>query len=140
MGETSRQLNEKEGKLRESGCIYIDLLNIQDRFKAISKSDFDWLDEINRRSAVSKKSKKQKLDKCASLGCCITKYDSNVSWVECSKCVPWMHYVCDGISGLEMELLSGEYLCVSCRGFTSSVEFIQHKLSGQKEDQVSFRS
>ena len=46
----------------------------------------------------NKEKKVGKNVKCASVVCCISKYDLNIEWVKCSNCHRWVHILCNGNS------------------------------------------
>ena len=88
----SEKLLEKEAELLHSGCVFIDFENLKDRFEAKLSKDWSKIDDIAQRS-YNKPNKESENEQCKSVACCISKYDLNINWTECVKCLNWVHYL-----------------------------------------------
>ena len=86
----SEKLLEKEAELLHSGCVFIDFENLKDRFEAKLSKDWSKIDDIAQRS-YNKPNKESENEQCKSVACCISKYDLNINWTECVKCLNWVH-------------------------------------------------
>ena len=78
----SEKLLEKETELVHSGCVFIDLENLKDRFETRLSEDWLALNNIVKRP-YNKPNKENENEECKSTVCCISKYDSNINWIEC---------------------------------------------------------
>ena len=54
------------------------------------------IDDIAKRSN-NKSKKESENERCKSVVCPISNYDSNINWIECAKCLNRVHCLCDGI-------------------------------------------
>ena len=116
--KTSADLLQLEVELVDTGSVFIDFQNLIDRLKAVSSEDWQTLDDIAKGSDNSTKKKlNTELGKCESVVCCVTKYDVNISWVMCTKCQSWVHYLCEGIPPDTSFGDDAVYECLSCKSF-----------------------
>ena len=116
--KTSADLLQLEVELVDTGSVFIDFQNLIDRLKAVSSEDWQTLDDIAKGSDNSTKKKlNTELGKCESVVCCVTKYDVNISWVMCTTCQSWVHYLCEGIPPNTSFGDDAVYECLSCRSF-----------------------
>ena len=114
----SADLLQLEVELVDTGSVFIDFQNLIDRLKAVSSEDWQTLDDIAKGSDNSTKKKlNTELGKCESVVCCVTKYDVNISWVMCTTCQSWVHYLCEGIPPNTSFGDDAVYECLSCRSF-----------------------
>ena len=113
----SEKLLEKEAELLYSGCIFIDFENLKDRFEARLSEDWPTLDNIAKNS-YNKPNKKSENERCKSVVCCISKYDSNINWIECIKCLNWVHFLCECVFSQGTSLSDdADFQCLRCRSF-----------------------
>ena len=74
----------------------MDFENLKDSFEAKSSKDWSKIDGIAKRS-YNKPDKESENERCKSFVCCISKNDFNINWIECAKCLNWVHCLCEGI-------------------------------------------
>ena len=110
----SEQLLIKEAELVNPGTASVDLENLMDRLKAVQSKDLETLDSIAIASD-NKGKKVGKNERCASVVCCISEYDLNIEWVECSNCHRWVPNLCEGNSQGTPQFDDAEYNCLRCR-------------------------
>ena len=127
--DSEKQLQEKEALLKVFSCIYIDLVNFQDRIDAIKSDNRAEIDTIARKSNNRRNRGRNDNEKCSSLFCVISKYDTDIGWAECDKCFKWMHVLCEGFSSEERESLSTNlhFHCLSCSGTSDLSVFVANK-------------
>ena len=91
------------------------------RLKAMQSKDLETLDNIAITS--DKKGKKVgKNQRSASIICCISKYDLNIEWVECSNCHRWVHNLCEGNSQGTSQFDDAEYTLRCCTIIPETLE------------------
>ena len=78
----SEKLLETEAELLHSGCVFIDSENLKDRFEAKLSKDWSKIDDIAQR-LYNNPNKESENERCKSVVRCISKYDSNINWIEC---------------------------------------------------------
>lgn len=100
----SEQLLIKEAELVSSGTTLVDLENLMDRLKTVRSKDWETLDIIAIASD-NKGKKGGKNERCASVVCCISKYDLNIECVQCSNCHRWVHVLCEAIHKVLLSLM-----------------------------------
>ena len=97
-GRKSADLLELEVDLVNTSSVFIDFQNLIDCSKAVLSGDWQTLNAIAK---VSDNSTKKKLnmeeEKCATVGCCIRRYNKNTTWVHCRESTSLVHYLCEGI-------------------------------------------
>ena len=105
-------------ELVDTGSVFIDFQNLIDRLKDVLSEDWQILDDITKGSDNSTKKKlNTEVGNCESVVCCVTKNDVSISWVMCTTCQSWIHYLCEGIppnTSLDDDAVSE---CLSCRSF-----------------------
>ena len=90
---------------------------MKDHFEARLSEDWPTLDNIAKRS-YNKPNKESENERCKSVVCCISKYDSNINWIECVKCLNWVHCLCKGIFSQGTSLSDdADSQCLHCRSF-----------------------
>ena len=90
---------------------------MKDHFEARLSEDWPTLDNIAKRS-YNKPNKESENERCKSVVCCISKYDSNINWIECVKCLNWVHCLCKGIFSQVTSLSDdADSRCLCCWSF-----------------------
>ena len=129
----SEKLLEKEAELLHSGCVFIGLKNLKDHFETRLSEDWLALDNISKRS-YNKPNKETENEECKSVVCYISKYDSNINWMECVKCLTWVHCLCEGIFSQNASLLDdAEFQCLRCQSL-GSVESVRDYFVAKSHD------
>ena len=139
----SADLLELEVELVNTGSVFIDFQNLIDRLKAVLSEDWQTLDDIAKGSDNSTKKKlNTEEEKCASVVCCVTKYDVNISWVMCTKCRSWVHYLCEGIPPNTYFGDDAVYECLSCKSFIPETleGYFVAKLQENRDRQFEFET
>ena len=123
------------------GSAFVDLCNFRDRTQAICSGDLALNDDIAKQSDNSRKRAK-KQEKCASLRCCISDFDSNIFWIKCDTCEKWMHSLCEGFSSTEEKSLSelDNYCRLSCAGVEDIVAHLEAKFDSTRIKQTELES
>ena len=102
--------------MKKFGCGLTELQNRISRHEATlegNTADNEQLAQLSNFKAT-----KTTLEKCRSLVCIITAYDSDVLWFQCDQCDEWCHGVCEGLTPLEEEQLGNSsdiFKCNRCR-------------------------
>ena len=116
---SSLALQETEHKLQEHGQNVVIMINRMNRYVAVIKGDEREnirLSDVSDTRRKSKKSK-EKVKKCRSPNCFVTKHDINVQWVACDTCDEWYHTMCETLTPLEEITTVNEdeiYKCIEC--------------------------
>ena len=139
----SADLLELEAELANTGSVFIDFQNLIDRLKAVLSEDWQTLDDIVKGSDNSTKKKlNTEEEKCASVVCCVTKYDVNISWVMCTECRSWIHYLCEGIPPNSYFGDDTVCECLGCKSFIPQTleGYFVVKLQGNKDRQFELET
>ena len=91
----SEKLLEKKAELLHSGCVFIDFENSKDCFESKLSKDWSKIDDIAKRT-YNKPNKESENGRCKSVLCCISKFDLNLNWIECAKCLIWLNCLYEG--------------------------------------------
>ena len=91
----SEKLLEKKAELLHSGCVFIDFENSKDGFESKLSKDWSKIDDIAKRT-YNKPNKESENGRCKSVLCCISKFDLNLNWIECAKCLIWLNCLYEG--------------------------------------------
>ena len=141
--EKSREVQAQEEVVRDLGFQHVDLQNIGDRLTAKSAGEIDLLAQQSEFQVK----KRQKQEKCGSVCCIISEFDSNVNWVACNSCGKWLHVLCEGFASSELDKVKSQsrYECLHCLGVTdrdSLIHFNQVRVnelfSIQNEEEKRF--
>ena len=118
----SADLLELKLELVNAGSVFINFQKLIERFKAVLSEDWQILDDIAKGSDNSTNKKlNTEVGKCESVVCCVPKYDVNISWVMCTTCRSWVHYLCEGIPPNISFGDDAVYECLSCRSFIPEI-------------------
>ena len=108
-------ISQLKDTLAKKASEYIDYRNVLERISKLAEGK-KALDELAKRLSNNKKIEKG-FQKCAANLCVVSKYDVNVSWVECTKnrSKHWLHTICEGLSDKEsLEVANKPYTCLKC--------------------------
>ena len=130
----NEKLIEKEAELLHSGCVFIDFENLKDRFQAKFSEDWSMIDDIAKRS-YNKPNKESENERCKSVVCCISKYDLNINWIECAKCLNWVHCLCEGIFSQGTSLSDdSDFQCLCCQSYITENSIWNYFVGQSKEN------
>ena len=130
----SEKLLEKEAELLHSGCVFIDFENLKDRFQGKLSEDWSMIVDIAKRS-YNKPNKDFENERCKSVVCCVSKYDSNINWIECSKCLNWVHCPCEGIFSQGTSLSDdADFQCLRCQSYITEDSIWNYFVAKSKEN------
>ena len=137
----SEQLLIKEAELVNPGTASVDLENLMDCLRAVQSKDLETLDSIAIASD-NKGKKVGKNDRCASAVCCISEYDLNIEWVECSNYHRWIPNLCEGNSQGTPQFDDAEYNCLRCRAIIPETlqDFFVAKSKENSDRQLKLQS
>ena len=107
--------------------------NLKDPFEARLSKDWSKLDDIAKRS-YKKPNKESENERCKSVICCISKYDSNINWIECEKCLNWVHCLCEGIFSQGTSLSDdADSQCLRCQSYITE-ESIKNDFAAKSKE------
>ena len=108
--------------------------NLKDPFEARLSKDWSKLDDIAKRS-YKKPNKESENERCKSVICCISKYDSNINWIECAKCLNWVHCQCEGIFSQGISLSDdADFQCLRCQSYITEDSIWNYFVAKSKEN------
>ena len=137
--DTSEQLLLCRPEIEKFADDFVDFVNIQARFAAGLKGDYEKVLEIAENSDDSIKEVDPDYEKCFSHICVAVPIDSNVNWFQCDTCSKWCHFICQGISSLEEEAVaSSPTNCFRCRGVEK--EGLENFLSDKRESKAAHQT
>ena len=79
--------------LLHSGCVFIDFL--KDHFESKLSKYWSKINDIAKRS-YNKPNKESENGQPKSVVCYISKFDLNINWIECAKCLNWVNCLYEG--------------------------------------------
>ena len=66
---------------------------------------------------------------------CISKYDSNINWIECAKCLNWVHCQCEGIFSQGISLSDdADFQCLRCQSYITEDSIWNYFVAKSKEN------
>ena len=131
--ESEKRL-EKEAELLHSGCVFIDFANLKDGFQANLFEYWSMIDDIAKRS-YNKPNKESENERCKSVVCCISKYDCNINWIECAKCLNWVHWQYEGIFSQGTSLSDDpDFQCLRCQLYITVDSIWNYFVAKSKEN------
>ena len=106
---------------------------MKDPFQIRLSKDWSKLDDIAKRS-YKKPKKESENERCKPVICCISKYDSNINWTECEKCLNWVHCLCEGIFSQGTSLSDdADSQCLRCQSYITE-EFIKNNFAAKSKE------
>ena len=107
---------------------------MKDRFEAWLSEDWPTLDKIAKRS-YNKLNKESENERCKSVVCCISKYDSNTNWNECVKYFNWVPCLCEGIFSQGTFLSDdADFQCLRCQSCITEESIRDYFVAKSKEN------
>ena len=83
--------------------------------------------------------KKQLHENCKSVICCITPFDSSVTWVQCDNCDKWVHTLFECFTPIEELSINTakNYTCLHCRDVEKAdlVAILKTKIAGSLSEE-----
>ena len=68
---------------------------MNDRYESKLSKGWSKIDDIAKRS-YNMPNKESENGPCKSVVCCISKFDLNINWIECGKCLNWVKSLYEG--------------------------------------------
>ena len=64
-----------------------------------------------------------------------SKYDSNINWIECAKCLNWVHCLCEGIFSQGTSLSDdADFQCLRCQSYITEDSIWNYFVAKSKEN------
>ena len=129
--------------MKKFGCSLTELQNRISRHEVICEGNISENERLTQLSNA--KATKTRLEKCRSMVCIITEFDSDVHWFQCDKCDEWCHGVCEGLTPLEEEKLGNSSDCFECNRCRANTQqqiliLMENKAVSMLEEEDSCRS